>query len=351
MALLSVSNVKIVGISACVPSFIDENIESSLASKKDMQKLISSIGVERKRIADDHTCTSDLCYEAAKKLIDELNWDRREIECLFFVSQTPDYILPATSCVLQDRLGLSEECYTTDISLGCSGWVYGLSAISSIMSSGKIKKGLLLVGDTTSKTTSRLDKSSWPLFGDAGTATAIEYSQECSELFFHLATDGSSANAIVIPDGGYRNNFSANSLILNSISEGVQRNKLHTILDGMNVFSFAITKVPKSIKRTLEFAKINSEDVDFYLLHQANFFLNETIRKKLKLELEKTPYSLKNFGNTSCATIPLTLVSENRNDLINKNLKLIGCGFGVGLSWGTVYFETDKIICPPLIEY
>lgn len=351
MAIFSIPNVELKGVAACVPPFIDENRKSTLMSPEEMGKLIESIGVERKHIADQNTCTSDLCYKAAEKLITELRWAKEEIDCLIFVSQTPDYILPATSCLLQERLDLSKECYTLDVSLGCSGWVYGLSAISGLLANGGMKKGLLLVGDTTSKTTSPEDKSSWPLFGDAGTATALEYKEGAKGFTFHMATDGGGWNAIVVPDGGFRNLFSEKTLCMEQQSEGVIMNHLHCRLDGMTVFSFAISKAPKSVKTLLEKLGMDKEQIDFYLFHQANFFLNETIRKKLKLGKEQVPYSLKNFGNTSCATIPLTMVSELRSKLEVEKLKMVGCGFGVGLSWGSVYFETDEIVCPELVIY
>jgi len=351
MSVLQIPNVKIVGIASCVPKNIDENINYPGVSEKEIKNLIEGIGVERKRIADKQTCTSDLCFKAAEKLIDNLGWDKKEIDCLIFVSQTPDYILPATSCILQNKLGLSNECYAADISLGCSGYVYGLSMISSLISHGSIKKGLLLVGDTTSKTTSPFDKTSWPLFGDAGTATAIEYQNGEKGIMFHNASDGSGANAIIIPDGGYRNFINKNTLKFQEIEEGVKRNNTHCILEGMDVFSFAITKAPKSIKKILELSEQTVDSIDLLILHQANLMLNETIVKKLKIEKSKVPYSLKNYGNTSSASIPLTLTTEKRNDLENSKLKIVICGFGVGLSWATAYFETNKIICPELIEY
>lgn len=353
MAFLEIRNVSIKGISACVPKTVDENSNYPM-NEDDKIKLISSIGVERKRIANSETCTSDLCFKAAERLIEELRWDKSEIDCLIFVSQTHDYILPATSCILQDRLGLSEECYTQDISLGCSGWVYGLSTIASLIQAGGGKnftKALLLVGDTTSKTTSRSDKSSWPLFGDAGTATALEYSENSSGLKFHFGTDGSGYDAIIIQDGGYRKRFTHESLVMTEYEEGISRNNLDCYLDGMSVFSFAISKGPQSVNKLLDFYKIEKESVHYYTFHQANLYLNEKIRKKLKLEVEKVPYSLKNYGNTSCATIPLTLVTELKAELENKELNHISCAFGVGLSWASVYYKTKRIVCPEIIEY
>ena len=192
MAFLHTPNVIISGISACVPKEIEENINYPL-DKEELGKLISSIGVERKRIVDPNTCTSDLCFKAAEKLIEELKWNKEEINCLVFVSQSMDYVLPATSCILQNRLGLSNDCYTLDISLGCSGWVHGLSTIASLIFAGngkQFRKAILLSGDTSSKSISKEDKSAWPLFGDAGSATAIEFKQGADGLKFHFGTDG-----------------------------------------------------------------------------------------------------------------------------------------------------------------
>ena len=352
MAYLTINNVEIKGISACVPKSIEENISSSIFdNEQDASKFIDTVGVERKRIADKTTTASDLCFNAAERLISALQWNRGDIDCLIFVTQTPDYILPATSCVLQDRLGLNKECYTLDISLGCSGWVYGMSVITNLLSSGCFNKGLLLCGDTISKIISKQDKSSYPLFGDAGSATALEYSQKCnSPMHYHLATDGSGSDAIIIPEGAYRNGVSKESFDMETVSEGITRNKLDLILNGMDVFSFGVSKAPQSVNKLLEKHDINREDVNYCIFHQANKFMNEKIRKKLKLTEMQVPYSLKNFGNTSSATIPLTLITELSNELQNEELKMIGCGFGVGLSWGTIYFSTDKICVPKLIE-
>ncbi|MEG2403220.1 MAG: ketoacyl-ACP synthase III [Muribaculaceae bacterium] len=351
MAFLATENVTICGISACVPKNIEENLALPVfASNDDAVKFITSTGIERRHIADDSICTSDLCYNAAEKLISELKWEKSDIDCLIFVTQTPDYILPATSCILQDRLGLNKECYTLDISLGCSGWVYGMSVITSLMSSGYYKKGLLLAGDVLSKINSRKDKSSYPLFGDAGTATALQYSRDINPFKFHFSTDGSGYKAIIIPDGGIRNKVSDISLINKQEEDGIIRTPLDIILNGMDVFTFGISKAPKSVNSLFEKFGIDRDEVDYYLFHQANKFMNEKIRKKLKLTEEQVPYSLKDFGNTSSATIPLTMVTQLQKELVTDKLNLVGCGFGVGLSWGSINFSTDKICVPDLIE-
>ncbi len=350
MAFLHISDVRLAGVSVCVPKAILETSKYAGFSKDEAEKFISSTGVERRRIADKGTTTSDLCLKAAEKLISDLMWSRDEIDCLIFVTQTPDYILPATSCVLQDRLKLKESVFALDISLGCSGWIYGLQVIASLLSHGQLKKGLLLVGDTTLKPCSREDKSTYPLFGDAGTATALEYKNAVSGFKFHTASDGTGFEAIIIPDGGYRNETQLSSFDMIEFEPGIKRNRLQTVLDGMSVFSFGISRAPESIRMLAENYRIDLDQVDYFLFHQANLFMNEKIRKKLKIPPEKVPYSIKNYGNTSSATIPLTIVTEIKDALASNSRNIVASGFGVGLSWGTVQFFTDGLICSDLLE-
>jgi|LSQX01.1.fsa_nt_gb 3-oxoacyl-[acyl-carrier-protein] synthase-3 len=352
MSCISIGNIIISGVSACVPEKIEEINKFPLFSNNDAVNFTKNTGVERRRIASSDVCSSDLCFLSAKKLIEELCWEKHEIDCLVFVSQTPDYILPATSVILQHRLGLSTNCYAIDISLGCSGWVYALSVISSLLSHGSMKKGLLLAGDTTSKYCSETDKSTYPLFGDAGTATALEFIDNDKQIIdFTFNSDGEGSNVIIIEDGGFRNKVNRESLLKKTISEGIERSKLDLVLEGMDVFSFGISKAPESIKNLSNYFHIDLGTIDYFIFHQANKILNETIRKKLKLEAEKVPYSLKNYGNTSCATIPLTMVTELRTNLIQKELKHICCSFGVGLSWASCFFSTSRIVCPELVVF
>ena len=352
MAFLKTPNLSIKGISACVPCHIEENRGLSVFSSiEESEKFIAATGVERRHKATNDICTSDLCFVAANKLLEDLDWERGSVDCLIFVSQTPDYILPATSCILQNRLGLSESCYAIDISLGCSGWVYGLSVIASLLMSGTMKRGLLLAGDTILKSASSNDKSTWPLFVDAGSATAIEYDKNNLDSFcFHFATDGAGYKSIIIPDGGYRNQVTLSSFQEEEQEKGIVRNRLQSILNGLDVFSFGISKAPQSVNNLLEMIDKNRDEIDFFLFHQANMFMNERIRKKMKLTENQVPYSLKNYGNTSSATIPLTMVTQLHSELLEQKLSFVGCGFGVGLSWGSVYFETNKIVCPKLLK-
>lgn len=350
MAFLKIENVRVCGLSACVPKQVEENSLFPLFDDEAYKNFVTTTGVERKRKVTSDVCTSDLCVAATEKLIEDLNWHKEEISFLIFVSQTADYILPATSPVIQNRLGLSKDCYTLDISLGCSGWIYGMSVIASLMSAFKRGKGLLLMGDTPTKACSFTDKSAYPLFGDAGTATALEYAENTEPLLFGLNSDGSGYDAIIINDGGYRNPVALTSFEPIVRGEGIESNNLQLILDGMDVFAFGIKRAPESVNKLIEAFQLEKDRVDYFIFHQANLFMNEQIRKKLKLPAEKVPYSLKDFGNTSSASIPLTMITQLKNELETKSLNHIACGFGVGLSWGSVYFNTDKITVSPLIE-
>lgn len=351
MAYLSVPNVRISGISAAVPRQKDDISSLDMFDTEAASRFTASTGIASRRRAGDGVCSSDLCTAAASKLMDELGWSGDDISALVFVSQTPDYTLPATSAVIQSRLGLGKDCYALDISLGCSGWVYGMSVISSMLSlAGGGGKALLLCGDTILKFCSRKDKSTYPLFGDAGSATALEYREGTSPIVFGMNTDGNGYKAIFIRDGGYRHPVRPESFEEREKGEGIVSNDLSLELDGMDVFAFGINKAPESVNGLTEHFSIDRESVDYFIFHQANMFMNEKIRKKLKLPPEKVPYSMDEFGNTSCASIPLTMVSRIGGDLEKRSLSHIACGFGVGLSWGSVFFHTDGIVCPSLIE-
>ena len=342
MAFLEFKNVRIAGISAGVPKHVEKTV--STTSEYDAESFVEATGVREKRYSNDFT-TSDLSQAAAEKLMDDLEWDRKDVDALIFVSQTPDYILPATSCVLHGKLGFKKDCYCLDISLGCSGWVYGLSTLMALMQGGEIKKALLLAGDARHQAYEEPDQ----LFGFAGTATAVEYGDFQSSYKFNMGSDGTGYDAIIRPEGGCRNQLNENSLKLEDCEDGRKRHRLQTRMKGMDVFAFGITTAPKSIKKLAEHYGFDYLDYNYFLFHQANYKMNETIRKKLKLDEEKVPYSMHDFGNTSSASIPLTIVTKLK-DKVAQPTKLVGCGFGVGLSWGTVAFETDHILISDLVE-
>ena len=351
MAFLDIKNIVLKGIAACVPTQVEDNSTLPLlGSPADIDKFIENTSIiKRHVVGDSGICASDLCLVAAERLIKDLNWNKEEIDCLIFVTQTPDYQLPSTACILQHRLNLSTGCFALQVSLGCSGWVYGLTTIASLMTNGQFKKGLLLVGDTATLTKSPFDKSTYPLFGDAGTAAAIEFEEGAVGIKAQVGTDGGGYDKIIIEDGGYRNPFSADSLQMKEKEPGVLRNKLQTQMNGVDVFIFGITHAPKSIQALAQKFHIDLQEVDYFVLHQANKMMTEKIRKKIKASPEKVPYSMSEYGNTSSASIPLTIVTQLRDQLAHGKHTLIGCGFGVGLSWGSVYFETENFYCSPVL--
>lgn len=345
MALLTVKGVRIAGFSAGVPKQIVSKIDSINSSDYDASEFIEKTGIKEVRVSDDFTA-SDLCLAAAEQLLQDLGWEKESVEGIFFVSQHPDYILPATSCILQERMGLSKECYAMDISLGCSGWVYGLNAASSVLAGHGMKRALLLAGDARKRAKCDFD----PLFGFAGTVTALEYTGlEEDVMRFHLGTDGSGYDAIIIPDGGSRNPATSDSFKMEEV-DGKMMHRMQTHMNGMDVFSFAISTAPKSIKKLMAEEKKTAEDYDYFVLHQANTMINEMIRKKIKAMPEQVPYSLHEFGNTSMASIPLTIVTQLKGKVESKPISYIACGFGVGLSWGTVSFRTDGLVISDLVE-
>jgi 3-oxoacyl-[acyl-carrier-protein] synthase-3 len=350
MALLTVNNVSIRGIAACVPKNAEHNLEYDWISRQERELLIKTTGIEMRRVVTNGTCTSDMCFESAKKLITDLKIDPSEIEILIFVTQSPDYILPATGIILQDRLGLAKSTMAFDMQLGCSGYVYGLSVIGSLMGTGKFKKGLLLCGDVSSFSQSKKDKSTYPIFGDAGTATLLEYSTDAEKIDFNLQSDGSGYKAIMINDGGLRNPYTAESDKIEKIETGIEKSRRHLHLDGIEVFNFSLREAAPNVKALLDYNRTSIDDHEYFVFHQANKLMNESIRKKLKLNPEKVPYSLQHFGNTSSASIPLTIVTQLGKSLKNKKCSVVLSAFGVGLSWASAALHLDNVYCSELIE-
>lgn len=343
MAFLEVKNVRIAGMSAGVPQKVVCNLNIENVSKDyDAASFVEVTGVKERHF--DELTVSDLAVPAANRLIKELDWQKSDIDGLIVVTQHGDYIVPATSCIIQDLLGLTKDCLAMDISLGCSGWVYGLSSITSMMSGGMLKKCLLISGDAR-----RRVEFDDPLFGYAATVTALEYVKGEEGFKFHLGTDGSGYDAIIIPDGGARNQITDSSFVPQEI-EGRYYTPLQPRMKGMDVFSFGITTAPKSVKKLAEYFGFDYLSYDYLVLHQANMKMNNMIAKKLKFEDSKVPSSMWDFGNTSSASIPLTIVTKLKEQCSNSSVNLLCCGFGVGLSWGTVALNVNKIVITEIIE-
>ena len=350
MAIFSSHNVSIKGISACVPSFEYNNLNYDWIPIKERELLIKTVGIEKRRVAGKDISISDLCYHATQRLMNDISWGKDEIDLVVFVSQMGDYLTPSTSIILQDRLGFSKKCLAFDVNLGCSGYVYGLSIAAGLLNSFSLNKALLMVGDISSFSISYKDKSAYPLFGDAVSVTALEYNKTAKPLHFNMNSDGSGFDAIYIPHSGTRRLADKSSFDLQNLGEGISRNLTQLSLDGVKVFNFATMEVPVNVNELLASQNMTVDNIDQFVFHQANLLMNEIIRKKIKIPKEKHPYSLKNFGNTSSASIPLTMITQLRQQLIENKMKLLLSGFGVGLSWGSVILETNKIVCSELIE-
>lgn len=345
-----IKNISLKGLAACVPKEIARTTDYKWISEDEQKAFIKNIGIEERRVAGAHTTTADLCEKSTLELLHKLNWEKESIDVLIFVSQSPDYILPATSAILQHKLGLSKSTIAFDITLGCSGYIYGLFLLSNLLSSGVCKRGLLLTGDKSTLSSSYKDKSVYPLFGDAGTSTALEYDENASSSFFNLFTDGAGYKSIMIEDGGCRNPMNDQSFLSKKIDEGIERAPKNLTLDGIEVFNFALKEVTPSIQSLFESSKLSKEEIDYFIFHQANKLINESVRKKCKIEPEKVPYSINKFGNTSSASIPLTMLYVLKNKLEQEQLTLLLSGFGVGYSWGNCILKTNKLTCTEILE-
>ena len=350
MAIIRYNGVGIKAMSACVPAQVYSNRDLGyLIPEGEIEKTIHSIGVEERRIADPDVTASDLAFKAAKKLMDDNNLAPDSIDVLLFMSQTSDYRIPATSCILQHRLGLSKDTCCIDLSLGCSGYVFALSTAFAYASMEGVNRVLLLDGETFSKIVNRRDKVDWPLYGDGATATLVEKGN-FGESFFILRTDGSGENAVKVSGGGMRNVTTSDSLVEKTREDGNIRTDLDVFMDGMDVFNFAMSVVPKSVKQICAESGTPLEDIDWLVFHQANKFMTDFFAKRLKFPMEKVPYCIQKYGNTSSTSVPLTIVSELEGKL-NDGDHVVMCGFGAGLSWGVAYLVFNGCHISPVIEY
>ncbi len=336
MAFLTYQNIGISAMAAAVPKFVINNYDYTEYFPADQVKeIVDKVGVFERRFADKNTCSSDLCFAAAEKLLKDNDVDRSEIDLLVFISQTPDYRMPATSLILQNRLGLSHNCVAFDITLGCSAFCYGLSVVYSMMQGGNIRKALILDGETRSKVYSPKDRRSAFIFGDGGVAALVECDAKYGKSIFSLNSDGSRADLIMIPGGGYRHMSSEDTIREKVVDEyGNIRSDEQGYMKGGDVFNFVIREIPRDIKKTLEFSQMTTEHLDYIVFHQANNFINSYIAKKMKLDQNKMPATIAKFGNTSSVSVPLTIVSELKDKLQGKK-NILMTAFGVGMTWAT----------------
>lgn len=354
MAYLSIPNVQIKGIAACVPPKVEENRTIPFYTPEEAEKVIEITGVERKHIVSEGITASDLCQKACEKLISELNWEYESVEAICYVTQTPDFLNHPTGFVIHKNLNFSEDCMVLDLFHGCPGWVVGLSTLASLMSNGCIKRALLIDGDNITLGRIALDRESLPLFGDCGTVTALEYDTTAPLIYFHHGSNSKDGDALIHNEGGSRHPYTmesvATELKLRSGELSPDEVDVET-MDGMSVFSFGISAPPKSMKNLCTEFDLNLEDIDKVVIHQANLFMLKKIIKKLKIDPKKAPSCLKEYGNTTSTSIPLAIVSQCSREYSEKKIKSLVCGFGTGLSWASAYFETDNIVVPEVIIY
>ena len=350
MLLSNFSGIRIAAIATAVPKNMEILSEkyNDIFGEKNVSKFTKSTGVYERHIALEEQTASDLAYVAAEKIINEKQIDRKEIGICVFVIQTPDYRIPSTACVLHKRLGLSKDCIAFDINLGCSGWVYGLQVVCSLLQSIPSKYALLLVGDTPNKVIAPLDHTLTMLFGDSGAATLLEKSLSTGSIRIACRTDGNGFKAIIIPSGACRNRFASHERVLQS--DGIVRSDYDECMNGLEVFTFSITEVPEIVMQFLDMNILDKDDFDCYVFHQANIYILKQLIKKLKLDKEKMPISIDRYGNNSVSSIPLTLCDCYGNSDEDAIKNVLACGFGIGLSWGVAAFKIDTTDIFPIIE-
>ncbi len=350
MAVSQISGVKISAIGCAVPkdrqTLVDDVTEFS---RDEIEKISKNTGVKHRHVAPEDMCVSDLCHAASEKLFEQLDLDRSTIDAVVYITQGPDYIVPATSCVLQHRLGLKTDCIAFDVNLGCSGYPYGIWMAANFINSGSADKVLLLVGDLSNRKVSKLDRSTALLFGDAATATLIEKADTTDKMTFAMGTDGAGYKNLIIPAGSFRNPSTEETRKPREMEGGNIRSDDDLYMNGAEIFTFTLKRVAPMIKELFEQSGSSVEDIDYFVMHQANTFILKHLTKKLKVPAEKVPNSMENFGNTSSASIPITMMSELSDQLMHNQLRLVLAGFGVGYSWAAVELIADRVVVPELI--
>ena len=332
-----IRGIEIAGISCCVPK--EKVFNKSISTHKNINRAIKAIGIKSRHVAKKKICTSDLVIKSAKHILKKLKWKKEDVDILLFVTQTPDFLTPATSGILQDKLGLKKSTLVFDINLGCSGYTHGLIAITSLMNNLNLKKGLLAVGDVTSKLVNEKDNVSNLLFGDAGSVTAINKNVNSQDIYCDYYSDGSGYDDIIVPTHSLsgRNILNKNEIINKKDSNTNLRSNINIMLNGPNIFNFAINHVPDKIKKISKKIK----NIKYCFLHQANKMIQDSIEKQLSNKNFVFATSLKDYGNTSSATIPITICKNYSYQKLSGGYALL-CGFGVGLSISTVVINLEK---------
>ncbi len=285
-------------------------------------KIEEKVGIRERHVASDSETAVDLAYEAAEKLLSQI--DRKEIDFLIFCTQSPDYFLPTSACILQDRLKLRKNIGAFDFNLGCSGYIYGLGLAKSLINGKLARKVLLVTSETYSKHMHKSDKVSRSIFGDGATASLIEYSESEGIHEFVFGTDGSGMNNLIVKKGGMRYNQPGN----------FTGPEYCLYMNGPEIFNFTLDVIPELVNNTIALNQIKIEEIDYFVFHQANKFMLDYLRKKLKINPDIFYNNILKIGNTVSSTIPIALKDCLQNNIIVKGDKIFLAGFGVGYSWG-----------------
>lgn len=356
MAEAVIPGVRIEGISTAVPrnevALADEAADLGIPEGQ-LARLKKTIGLDRRRIAPTEMTSSDLAEAAAKRLLADCACAPGDIDGIFMVTQTPDYLQPGNAVLLQHRLGLPKTTAAMDLNLGCSGYVYGLWTGASLLRAGGLRRVLLLVGDTVSRIVHEQDRALRPLFGDAVAATLLTREEEdgSAPMRFDLCSDGSGYNALYQPGGAFREPWTSARAEPRDLGEGVIRSRCHLHMDGAAIFNFSLQVEPPAIEGMLAAAGWSVEEVDGFVFHQANRYILQNIRRRLKLPADKVPDgTVEKYGNQSGASIPGTLCDHYGDALCRRPHRMIWSGFGVGLSWATCAVQLPALKTCGIVE-
>ena len=328
----------IIGIDYFLPKRIETNADLSEQNPTwQMERLEEKCGIYSRHVAAPDETAGDLGYEAAQKLLDRRLVPNDEIDFLLFCTQCPDYFLPTTACILQDRLGLKREIGALDFNLGCSGFVYGLFMAKQFVATGAARNVLLITAETYTKFINPADRSVRPLFGDGAAATLVgrvmDGGRGGSIGEFVLGTDGAGADKLIVPSGCARLPRSPETGQEFTDSAGCVRSQDNLFMDGMALMNFAIRTVPPAIDALLEKAGLSKDDIDWFVYHQANEFMLRNLAGQSKIPWEKMVLCMEAIGNTVSASIPIALAEAIRSEQVLPGQQLALIGFGVGYSW------------------
>jgi 3-oxoacyl-[acyl-carrier-protein] synthase-3 len=322
---------------ACyLPDQILDNAElAALYPDWPADKIYDKTGILTRHIAAPDQTAADLAFEAAQRLFAQGKVTASQVDFIIFCTQAPDYVLPTSACLLQDRLGIGRASGALDINLGCSGYVYGLSLAKGLIETGTARCVLLLTGDTYSKYIHRLDKSVRTLFGDGAAATAVvaSYAATVQIGAFEFGTDGRGAGNLIVEAGLFRKPADTSSKIERVDQSGNTRTAENLYMNGAEVLTFSLREVPKAVENVLAKAGCARDEIDYFVFHQANKFMLETLRKKLSIPVEKMPILVETCGNTVSSSIPMALAQMRAQNQLKSGAKLLLMGFGVGYSW------------------